>query len=141
MFRKILLAVDLNDPEGAQRAADHGGRLAQMCDAELHVMNVVPEMKFNLVGSAFGPGHMKQMLSEAEKALGEWAEKALPKGVSAEIHVSQGTIYDQIIRMADKLGADAIVVGAHRPELKDYLVGPNAARVVRHARQAVLVIR
>ena len=141
MFKKILLAVDLNDPEGAARAGAHGGQLAQMCGAELHVMSVLPEYGFNLVGAAFSSSHVSAMLAEAEQALGAWADKTLPEGVSAEIHVAQGTIYDQIIRMADKIGADAIVVGAHRPELKDYLVGPNAARVVRHANQAVLVIR
>ncbi|MEO0863555.1 MAG: universal stress protein, partial [Pseudomonadota bacterium] len=36
---------------------------------------------------------------------------------------------------------DAIFVGAHRPELKDYLIGPNAARVARHAQQSVFVVR
>jgi nucleotide-binding universal stress UspA family protein len=55
--------------------------------------------------------------------------------------VATGTIYDQIIQSADTFGCDAIVIGAHRPELKDYLVGPNAARVVRHATQSVFVIR
>jgi hypothetical protein len=51
--------------------------------------------------------------------------------------VLHGRVYDQIIAAADKLGvSDAIVMGSHRPELSDYLLGPNAARVVRHA-QAV----
>ncbi|EAQ02383.1 hypothetical protein OB2597_19911 [Pseudooceanicola batsensis HTCC2597] len=141
MFNKILLAVDINDDAGAQRAADHGLELARMCGAELHVLNVVPDMGFNLVGSAFGPEHAKQVRTETETALRTWAEGAMPGAGIAGLHVSQGTVYDQIIRKADKLGADAIVVGAHRPELRDYLVGPNAARVVRHAKQAVLVVR
>jgi nucleotide-binding universal stress UspA family protein len=34
-----------------------------------------------------------------------------------------------------------IVLASHRPELKDYLLGPNAARVVRHAKCSVLVVR
>lgn len=41
----------------------------------------------------------------------------------------------------DMLGADLIVMASQRPELKDYLLGPNAARVVRHAEQSVLVVR
>lgn len=54
---------------------------------------------------------------------------------------SKRTLYDAILKEADRIDADAIVVGAHRPQLRDYLVGPNAARVVRHARQSVFVIR
>ena len=58
-----------------------------------------------------------------------------------QIHVSEGTVYDQIIRVSHALNIDAIIVGAHRPELKDYLIGPNAARVARHAPQSVFVVR
>ena len=60
---------------------------------------------------------------------------------AASFNVTQGTIYHEIIKAAKEVGADAIVVGANRPALSDYLVGPNAARVVRHAPQSVLVIR
>lgn len=141
MFSKILLAVDYNDAEGAARAAAHGGQLAQMCGAELHLLTVVPSFGTAMVASAFGADHVAKMVEETRASLRKWAEETLPEGVNPQIHVSQGTIYDQIIRTADAIGADAIVVGAHRPELRDYLVGPNAARVVRHAKQAVLVIR
>jgi nucleotide-binding universal stress UspA family protein len=65
----------------------------------------------------------------------------MPEGVKAEAHVAHGSIYDEILRLADKLGCDAIVMAAHRPELRDYLLGPNASRVVRHAKQSVLVVR
>ena len=32
-------------------------------------------------------------------------------------------------------------MASHRPELRDYLIGPNAARVMRHADASVLVVR
>jgi nucleotide-binding universal stress UspA family protein len=38
------------------------------------------------------------------------------------------------------LNATLIVMGAHRPAFQDYLIGPNAARVVRHAKCSVLVL-
>jgi len=34
-----------------------------------------------------------------------------------------------------------IEMSAHRPEFKDYVIGPNAARVLRHATQSVFVAR
>ena len=40
-----------------------------------------------------------------------------------------------------KAGADLIVVGSHRPAMKDYLLGTNAAPVVRHATCSMLVAR
>ena len=42
---------------------------------------------------------------------------------------------------SEAIKADLIVMGSHRPELRDYLLGPNAARVVRHAPCSVVVVR
>ena len=139
MYKKILLAVDLNDTTDTNRVAEHGAALARMCNAEVHVITVVPDMGFALVGSAFKGDFAGTMLEEARVALHDWVDNVL--GIEAHVHVDQGTVYDKIIRTAEDIGADAIVVGAHRPELRDYLVGPNAARVVRHANQSVLVVR
>ena len=65
----------------------------------------------------------------------------MPDGTSVSQSVRQGTVYREILAEADAVGADLIVMGSHRPELKDYLLGPNAARVVRHAQTSVLVVR
>ncbi len=37
--------------------------------------------------------------------------------------------------------ADLIVVGSHRPNWSTYLIGSNAANIVRHAQCSVLVMR
>lgn len=139
MYDKILLAVDLNDEPGAAHIAEYGGALARMCGAELHVLSVVPSMGFGQVGMAFGRDYVARAMEETRAALHKWNDEVLK--AEAHVHVDQGTVYDRIIHTANEIGAQAIVVGAHRPELRDYLVGPNAARVVRHADQAVLVVR
>ena len=36
---------------------------------------------------------------------------------------------------------DLIVIGAHKAQISDFLLGPNAARVVRHSKASVLVVR
>ncbi|MFY2822514.1 universal stress protein, partial [Ruegeria sp. MALMAid1280] len=46
-----------------------------------------------------------------------------------------------ILHTAAEAGSDLIVIGAHKPDLKDYLLGPNAARVVRHSTVSVYVVR
>ena len=53
----------------------------------------------------------------------------------------QGTIYSEILKVAEDCSADLIIMASHRPELKDYMLGPNASRVVRHANCSVLVVR
>jgi len=46
-----------------------------------------------------------------------------------------------IIDYANSNGIDCIVIGSHKPGLRDYFLGSTAARVVRHASCAVHVHR
>ena len=55
--------------------------------------------------------------------------------------VATGSIYEEILEVAKKTGADLIVIGAHQPHLSEFLLGPNAARVVRHSKCSVYVVR
>lgn len=139
MFKKILLAVDLNAMEGAGKLADAAKLLSGASDAEIHVVSVVPTLGMPMVGAAFGPDHNKKILEASRQTLQDWIARTFPDG--AEPHVLQGTIYDSVIKLSQQINADAIVVGSHRPELRDYLVGPNAARIVRHSNLSVFVVR
>lgn len=65
----------------------------------------------------------------------------VPPEVELRPHVLHGTIYDEILRAADTLQIDVIVTASHRPAFRDNLPGPNSARVVRHARCSVYVVR
>jgi nucleotide-binding universal stress UspA family protein len=51
------------------------------------------------------------------------------------------SIYVEILRVAEEVAADLIVAGSHRPAMRNYLLGTNASRAVRHARCSVLVAR
>jgi nucleotide-binding universal stress UspA family protein len=62
-------------------------------------------------------------------------------GLNAQHQVLNGTVYDSVLETADKLGADLIIIDAHQPKLRDYQLRANAAKVVRHSKQSVLVVR
>ncbi|EIE51066.1 universal stress protein UspA [Salipiger aestuarii] len=141
MTTPILLAVDINDLASSDHLAQAAIALARAQGAKIHVLNVIPGSGMAMVGAYLGADQEKRIRAEARAKLADWAERVLPEDVFAGLHVTQGTIYHEIIGAANRLSASAIVVGAHRPALKDYLVGPNAARVVRHASQTVLVVR
>lgn len=141
MFKNLLLAVDVNDKPGSERCSEAAAGMARSEGATLHVLNVVPDSGMAIVGASLSPDLSAKVMEQAKTDLKAWAESAMPGDVDVQLHVSRGTVYDQIIKTAQTLGVDAIFVGAHRPELKDYLMGPNAARVARHAPQSVFVIR
>ena len=55
--------------------------------------------------------------------------------------VRLGSVYNEVLEEADGTGTDLIVVGSHRPTMATYLLGSNAAAIVRHATCSVLVVR
>lgn len=140
MFKKVMVAVDLGDRESSKSVIAAGLELIGKKDT-LYVACVVPDFGMSVVGSFFPEGHEKEAIEKAREALHALTEKHVPKGIPVQHMIAHGNIYEEIIEAADQVEADAIVIGSHRPKLKDYLLGPNAARVVRHAQQSVLVVR
>jgi nucleotide-binding universal stress UspA family protein len=61
--------------------------------------------------------------------------------LKAAIDVRIGQPASAILAAADEHGSDIIVIASHRPGFQDYLIGSTAARVVRHCKCSVLVIR
>jgi len=59
----------------------------------------------------------------------------------AEVVVLVGHAGRSITDYAEETGADCIIVGSHRSELRDFFLGSTAACVVRHAPCAVHVLR
>lgn len=141
MFNNLLLAVDINAPEGATKSADAAISMARAHGALLHLLNVVPDTGMAIVGASLGPDHMSHAVEAARAAMEAWASEKMPDDIDYQIHLAEGTVYDQIIKTAHRMAIEVIIVGSHRPELKDYLIGPNAARVARHAEQSVFVVR
>lgn len=141
MTKSILFPIDLNQESSWSKALPLAVKLAAAENAELNVFTAIPDYGMSLVGSFFPPDYAKNTLADTQAALDAFVAEHLSGDVVVKTRVRHGTIYKEILKAADKLGCDLIVLASHRPETKDYLLGPNAARVVRHASQSVYVVR
>lgn len=140
MNNRILVCCDLSDENSFDHIMPIAEKLGESFGSELHVITVVPTYNMPIVGSYFPESHEKEALVETQKLLSEKIDSRNYKG-EIKGHIAQGTIYDEIMKASDKLDCDLIVMASNRPELKDYLLGPNAARVVRHSTKSVFVVR
>lgn len=141
MYKNILLAIDVNEKSSWNKALPMAISLCQSSGANLHLLTVVPEFGMSVVGQFFPKNFEKEVAGKILKTLKEFEDEKVPADVNSRCIVGEGSIYETILKMAKKVEADLIVVAAGRPELSDYLLGPNAARVVRHADTSVLVVR
>jgi nucleotide-binding universal stress UspA family protein len=142
---KILLATDGSaDAELALRAAVN---LANRTNSELDVVTVAPEYR-----PPFDIPEYGEQLEEALRRLERGARKTLDEqvhkigeagGTVAEAHLRTGGRRDQqIVRLAEEIGADLIVIGSRGlGGVRRALMGSVSDSVVRHAHCPVLVVR
>ncbi len=141
MYHDILLTVDLNDEASWAKALPAAVELAKASGATLHVVSIVPDFGMPVVGGFFPDDFEEKALAEVSKKLVAFCGENVPPEIEVKNIVRHGNVYKEILEIAGEIGCDLIVIGAQRPDLKDYLLGPNAARVVRHANCSVLVVR
>ena len=141
MFRNILVPIDLNHAKSQGRAVQTAVELARASGAGLHLVTVVPGFGLPIVASHFPEDFEERAMESTRQALDDFAKRNLPQDLEVQRIVAHGTVYDEILRCADRLGVDLIIMSSHRPEMQDYLLGTNASTTVRHAACSVLVVR
>jgi nucleotide-binding universal stress UspA family protein len=118
MFKNILTAIDLTEESSWVKSIPTAVEFCQSAGARLHLMTVIPDFGMSIVSQYFPKDYAEKALEGARAELNAFASKHIPDDVQP-----------------------TLVIAQHRPSLKDYLLGPNAARVVRHANCSVMVVR
>ena len=135
MYKHILVTAGLETPHDAEQSL----RVARvLADKEtrttvLHVKESMPGYVSTYLPDDYDAGVREEMLAKL-KSLANQVDNGT--GVLTEGH-SGRTILD----WADANDVDCIIITSHRPGLQDYFLGSTAARVVRHAKCSVHVIR
>ncbi len=133
MHQKIVIAsaLDQGFSDKAIKAAnaliaEHGSIVA------IHVMEPVN----NLVQSLM-PEDVKSKAYASIK--NEMTQRF--KGLPIEFEILHGQPGREIANYAEKINADCIILGSHKPGLEDFFLGSTASRVVRYAKCSVYIIR
>lgn len=140
MFNKILLPVDLDEAEMTKLAIDEAIPLAKAPAAQLRLVNVL-SIGLAPIFEFASPNFEGDVHLIAEKQLADIAAEIDYPQERVSTIVRLGSIYDETLTEAGDWGADLIVVCSQRPTMATYLLGSNAAKIVRHAKCSVLVVR
>jgi universal stress protein E len=126
--RRVLLATD-GSPH-SEAAAGTAGHLAKQAGLPVTVVSVV-------TGS-----HSAARRQEAEQAVASKVERLKGMGVAAEGKIVEGRPDEAIVKAAEDVGADLIVMGSHgRTGLAKVLLGSVAERVIGQAICPVLIVK
>ncbi len=142
--KQILCPVDFSDY--SDYAMRYAALLALKFEARLTLLHVVAPIMVPLPGDALVPPMRQADIADIADACKERLSKTAgdlnASGVAVECRVANGVPYIEIIRVAEELHADMIVMGTHgRTGLAHMMIGSVAERVVRKAPCPVLTVK
>jgi len=140
MYKKILVPVDLTDPELAKPAIDAACSMAKAAGGAVRLVNVLP-MTPVMLAEYVPPDFDVQQRKSSEETLAKVAGNCGIEAARISHTVRQGGIYHEVLEEAKAFEADLIVMSSHRPAMRTYFLGSNAGHVVRYAKCSVLVVR
>ncbi|KFK96438.1 MULTISPECIES: universal stress protein [unclassified Serratia (in: enterobacteria)] len=142
MYKTILVPVDIAEDVLTEHALKHVEYLAKMSGAKVHFFHALPDASAFVTAYSFG---LKEFENQAEVKAIEGLKKIMAEIdlplESLAYTISFGSPRDEVLQLAEEIEADLIVIGSRRPSVKTYLLGSNAAAIVRHAKTSVMVIR
>ena len=140
MYNRILVPVDLADPNLAKPALETAVMMANATGGDIRLINVLPLTPV-MLAEYVPPDFDIQQRRSAEEALSIIVKEVeLGSGRVGSV-VRQGGIYQEILDEAKEYAADLIVMSSHRAGMRTYFLGSVAGHVVRYASCSVLVVR
>ncbi len=142
MYRSVLVPIDISEADLTRQLIPQVKIHAKT--AKVHFLSVIPSVPFYAsLGLAYS-GELPDKNGLQTKALQKLDEIVkqfdIPEG-RVQTHVVYGPPKDQILKMADTVSADLVIIASHQPGISTYLLGSTASAVVRHAHCPVLVVR
>ena len=141
MFKNIIIPVDLSDKESIKVVLPAALNFVNAFGSKLHLVHIMPNFGMRMVEEYLPRYWMRDQKDKYNKLFDGLVKNFIPEDVEVLFHIGRGAIYDEIINYSEKVEADLIILSAVRPQLKDYMLGPNASKIVRHSSISVLVIR
>ncbi|MBI5462963.1 MAG: universal stress protein [Gammaproteobacteria bacterium] len=138
----LLLAVDGSD--GSLRAARHVAYIAgAIQELKVHLLNVQPLGDDWMVRRMLKPEELATLEQDWGGAAMAPARAILQEaGIVCTDHIVQGEVAKTIVRLAEELACDQIVMGTWgRSALGDLFMGSVAAKVLHLARVPVTLVK
>ena len=159
-MKRILVPIDFSDV--SPPVIDLARQLAKALSAEIHLVHVkefaaaaapgtlgyglagMPELAPMAGVPVLGFEPMPQTIPEDEgqtSKLAKWQEEIAQDGITVSLHEPTGTVAEEILKQADELNADLIVMGTHgHGAMYKLLVGSATKGVLKHSTRPVLLV-
>jgi nucleotide-binding universal stress UspA family protein len=157
-MNSILVPIDFSD--ATPRVLDQAKQVAQAFRAEIHLVHVneimpavppttfgygvagMPELMPMSTGPVLDTAPNPAVVNESQKAkLNDWQKEISQAGVKVTLHEPTGAVIEEILREADAIKPDLIVMGRHgHGAMYNLLVGSATEGVLKRSGRPVLLV-
>jgi len=141
MFTNILIPIDLADKKSIKGILSKASMFATNFQAKLHFIYVISDFGMKMVEDYLPKNWIAEKKAKYQTQVKELIKQYIPDEIETDYYIGSGAVYDEIIKHSNEIKADLIIISAVRLQLKDYMLGPNASKIVRHSDISVLVVR
>lgn len=155
MYKRVLLPLD--GSKLAHQAIPHAVDIARSMGAGIVLLRVLdgsgpsaleslamatdPATGAGLAASARADLRMAAERAEAEQELADAMQEVAQGGLDIVTEIAEGSAGETIVRLADELGCDLVVIASHgRSGLTRSVLGSVADHVVRHTPHAAVLV-
>lgn len=138
-YSRILVANDIDEPSSWKNSVPVALVLGKCFGARIALGYVTPDLQLEVKAQWSGLA-LGRLIETADARL-RLISNEVGEGQENATHVATGRVFRGILEIANTIDADLIVLASHRPQMKDFLIGENAERMIRHARPTVMVVR
>ncbi|MBT8288462.1 MAG: universal stress protein [Flavobacteriaceae bacterium] len=140
-MKKIIVPIDFS--EHSEYALEAAAIIAQKHEAEILALHML-EISDAILTKNTGEQQSKAffLLKLAEKRFDQFLERDFLKGLKVTPIVKHFKVFSEVNDVAQEKNADLIVMGSHGASgVKEFFVGSNTEKVVRHSEIPVLVVK
>ena len=140
-LRSIVIGTD-GSPSAAA-AVRRGTEVARGSGARVHLVTAYPDIpSYRETIRSSAKAEAIDLQEVAEAVLARAVREIEAEGVEVETHAREGDPADVIIRVAEELGAELIVVGSRGlTGLERFLLGSVSSKLSQHAPTSLMVVR
>lgn len=131
-IKKVLIAMDYD--QTSQKVAEEGYSMAKMLNAETILMHVISEQPLYYSSYTYMRELSVDLMGDLKESTQEFLNKAKRhlKDESIKTVLVEGEIAETILKTANDLNADVIVMGSHsRKWLENIIMGSAAKNVLK----------
>lgn len=140
LYKVILVPIDFS--ECSNRTLEYATHIAIRENANIWLLHVFRVPDYAVTQFGWGPQDCRWAEQEAKANLIAVEKEVLSRGIKAKACFRVGHPFEEIVSMANDPEVDLVLIGSHGcSAIKRLLLGSTAARVVEHARCAVMILK